>query len=112
MKVKFDQTLMVLNGTKPIKGIDPYYVGDPKNPAAPLVDMTLQIVATESLLGHNPAEGLSAEKKVQMFGLAQKIVKNKTVDLEVEEIVLIKECVATQYPPLIVGQAFPMLEGK
>ena len=113
MKIDFSQTIKVLDSTKAIQTIDPAYEGDPRsiNPPPPTVDLTLQTVAIESVLGQK-IDGQSTEDKVRAFGLAQRIIKNKTVDLEVEEIVMLKKCIGGYYSALIVGQSLPMLEGK
>ena len=48
-------------------------------------------------------------KKYEIFKKLQS--KSNEIDLPIEDIALIKRCVGLINPPLIMGQAFEMLEG-
>ena len=54
---------------------------------------------------------LSAEDKIKRYELAKKIYKSSgLIDLQSEEITLLKELIGKLYPPLTVGQAFEILD--
>jgi hypothetical protein len=59
-------------------------------------------------------KGLSGEEKMKRFYLAHRISRNKAPNLTTEETVLVKTLVAKvpHWGPLIVGQAWELLEGK
>jgi len=57
-------------------------------------------------------QGLSGEDKVKRYTLAKKVCANDDpVDVTVEEVALIKKLVGKAFAPLIVAQAWNMLEG-
>ena len=82
------------------------YSGKPK--------MTLMDISLDALLASLPDEqNLSGEEKAKRYVLATRIYTNPTsVDLKAEEITLIKKLVGRVFGPLVVGQAFEMLENK
>ena len=99
MKIDFGQELRTING-------DPVPEGDANSKPA-----TLRFVSVNALL--NPAsEQIAGEEKVKRFDLAMQIHKsNGSIELTVENVSLVKKLVGEQYTPLIVGQAWRMLEG-
>jgi hypothetical protein len=107
--IDFNQTFAQLDGS-PILGSD----GKPS-------DAKLYIVAENALLAsYEDEKALSGEEKLKRYMLAQKIeidARNSKPDTELtaDEIALLKRLVAKAYGPLIVGQAWKMIdpaEGK
>ena len=78
-------------------------------------DITIKSIIVEALLRPHPSEDkLSGMERMKRFSLAQKVYGSKEeVELMVEEIALIKELVGIKnFPVLIVGRTFNILEGK
>jgi len=106
MKLKINQVLQEMDGS-PIQ-----VSGKPP--------MTLKDVITGSLLSiaRNPQTGQpeqeSEKDKFDKYELVRKIRDKKIeVDLKAEEVALIKKLIGKhQVSPLIVGEAFEMIEGK
>ena len=77
--------------------------------------LTLGIVASEALTAaFGDEQNLSGDEKVTRFLLAVKMRRSKDglpVDITVEEAALAKKCIGKAYSPIIVGQAFPLLNG-
>jgi hypothetical protein len=74
-------------------------------------EFLLRDVVVEALL--RPDDKLSGKEKAERYILAVKIhTSPKEIDLTVEELAKIKELVGKVFAPLIVGQAWQMLEGK
>ena len=74
----------------------------------------LSDILTKAMLETPQAEAASmpGEKKMQRYRLAQKCYGVPSVDLEVEELAVLKEYVGKLFPALVVGQVWQMLEGK
>lgn len=73
--------------------------------------MTLGSVIFQSLLAtYNDEPGITGEEKFNRGRLAQKIQDQKAVDLTAEEVVLVKKLVGKLYTPIIVVQAYGMLD--
>ena len=77
-------------------------------------DLTLQKVSVDALLATFEDERiLSGEEKAKRWLIATRIVANpEDIDLETQDIALIKKLIGKGYSPLIVGRAWEMLEGK
>jgi hypothetical protein len=78
------------------------------------VPATLRSVSVSSLLAAYPDEqGLGGDEKFRRWELASKI-KNGTdpVEVTVDEVALVKKLIGKAYAPIIVGQAWKMLEGN
>jgi len=73
---------------------------------------TLRDICIAALMTDNPENRVNGQEKYRRYELATKIKKNDTVEVTTDEIVLIKNLIAEIYPPLVLGQAFDMLEGK
>ena len=57
------------------------------------------------------AKELTGNEKVKRYELAKKIFKSTgLVDLEAEQVTLLKELIGNIYPPITVGQAFEILD--
>ena len=77
-------------------------------------DLTLREVITNSLLAPPPQgqrDQMEGAEKARRYFLAIEIHKAKNqVELSVDDIKLIKDEIGRVYPPLIVGQAYEILD--
>lgn len=71
--------------------------------------VTLASATVEALL--LPSQD-SGEDKAKAYHLAMRVSKGGVQEVTVEEIAAIKKKIGEQWPPIIVGPAFDMLEGK
>jgi len=96
--------IMKINFNQPIKNIR----------GEEIKDLMLKTVSVDALLATFPDEqSLSGEEKAKRYVLATRIYANpKELDLTVEEVAKIKQLIGKGYGPLIVGQAWDMLEGN
>jgi len=94
MKIDFAKTIKTLDGNE----LDP--------------PRTLGQISADALLNNYPDEKIDGDEKAKRFKLALRIVDAKDADLKSEEIAKIKRLVGIAYAPLVVGQAFDMLEGE
>ena len=72
------------------------------------VDATVKSIMVNAVL--SPVEKESGIDKVKKYELAKKIYSSDEVDLNEDEIILIKERVGECFPPLVVGQVFELLK--
>ncbi len=102
-------TALAVDFSQKIKAIDGGSLTDGEGKKQP--DITLKTIATSSLLAAFPDEAsLSGEDKFKRWQLASKIQSDKTDDLSIDDLALIKKLVAKFYTPLVVGQAWLMLD--
>ena len=74
--------------------------------------VTLGLVCCNGLLAPDAKE-FKADRKIEKYALAMRIVGKKEADFTAEEIVLLKASINVAYvQPLIVGQAHELLEKK
>ena len=108
MKRNFNTTLKTLDG-KPIK--EQYVDADGKTADR---DVTLSTVAVNALLaGYEDERNLAGDDKVKRFKLAQLINDaDGEVEVTAEQVSLLKTLIAKGYTPLVVGQAYEILEGE
>jgi hypothetical protein len=100
MKVDFGKKLITLDGSIVRKS------PNSDDPA------TLREISIESLMTMADDEkNLSGDDKVKRYYLALKIKDAQEIDITVEEAALLKKLIGRAYGPLIVGQAWEMLEG-
>ena len=94
---------MKINFNQPIKNIQ----------GEEIKDLTLKTVSVEALLAtFSDEQSLSGEEKAKRYLLATRIYANDELDLTVEEIAKIKQLIGKGYGPLVVGQAWEILEGR
>ena len=95
---------MKINFNQPIKNIQ----------GEEIKDLTLKTVSIEALLAtFLDEQSLLGEEKTKRYVLATKIYANpEELDLTVEEISKIKQLIGKGYGPLVVGQAWKILEGR
>ncbi len=99
---------MQRNFTTPIKNLDgrPLKEGDR--------EVTLASIAVNALLTpYEDERNLSGDDKVKRFKLAQAIHDAQgEIEVTVEQVALLKSLIAKAYTPLIVGQAWAVLESE
>jgi len=71
------------------------------------VDATAQIAIVNAIL--SPVQKELGQDKIIKYELAKKVYSNDEVDLNEDEIKLIKERVGEIFAPIIVGQIFELL---
>lgn len=108
MKRNLNVVLKTLKG-EPLKE---QYVGPDDKPLERTV--TLSGIATNALLANYEDErNLSGDDKVKRFKLAQQINDaDGEVEVTAEQVSLLKSLIAKGYTPLVVGQAYEILEGE
>lgn len=74
-----------------------------------VVDATLKMAIANSLLTPVRNKEDSGVEKIKKYELARKVYANDEVDLDENDIKLIKDCVNAVFPPLICGQVNEML---
>ena len=72
------------------------------------IDATVKLAIVNAIL--SPVEKESGIDKVKKYELAKKIYASDEVDLNEDEIKLIKERVGEGFAPIIVGQIFELLK--
>lgn len=75
-------------------------------------EVTLGEVCVEALLSTDKENPISGTDKLERYNLALEIHTGKKETLSAEEIVLLKDLLGKLYTPIIVGQAFPMLDSE
>lgn len=107
MRVDFAQPLKTMDGV-PIKDDE----GKRDEAGKPVEDFTLKVLCVRVLVATLSGDDkLPGEKKLKLYDLACSI-NTGTADLESDDIVLVKERISKAFGPLVVGQAFKMLEGQ
>lgn len=102
MKIDFGASILDLDGEPLMEGENP---------------ITLAAVSVNALLAtltdaQGQPEQLSGEDKVKSATLAQAIHTVGTVDLEAEQVALLKGRIGRLYGPLLVMQAWNLLDPK
>ena len=115
MKINLNQNLVDLAGTSLqdniVKRDENGVVKDESGkPVMELVDVTLNKLAANALL--HPAKDDKGEDKARKYLLAVKCYAADEIDLTPEEIVELKGCISLTYPPIVVGQAWKILDQK
>jgi len=99
---------MVLDVTKVLVSIAGEPLKESVNGVA--VDVTLRMVVVNALL--SPVEKDTGMKKMEKEELARMVYQNDSVELDVDQLKLIKDRIGEMYAPIIVGQCWRLLEGK
>lgn len=97
MLVKVDVSLKTLDG-KTMKD----------NVGGQAEDATVRMVIVNSVLA--PVQSEKGVDKVKKYELAKRIFKENEVDLNEDEIKLIKDAVGENFAPIVVGQIYELLK--
>lgn len=99
---------MKVNLAYKFKTLDGKVIKDPEGK-----EFTLSVVVQNALLGMYNDEKIDGNEKAKRYMLSVKVYEAKDViDLKSEDIALIKELIGKTGAPLVVGQAYEVLEGK
>jgi len=94
----------MIDFTVPLVGLDGKPLRTEEGP------MSLGDVAANALLSPHKDENPSGAEKVKRWSLAMRVHAAKDAELTADDIKLIKDLVAQAYAPLIVGQAWAILD--
>lgn len=97
---------MLVKVNKPLKTIDGQMMKEVVDGEA--VDATVKMAIVNAVL--SPVEKESGVDKVKKYELAKRVHTSDEVDLNEDEIKLIKDRVGEAFPPLIVGQIYELLK--
>lgn len=110
MKVDVAQVLTELDGRTPIT--IPSAVCEQCGAAVEGQVLTLRKVCVDALLHESVNRSEKPELKVQRYQVALLINQaDGEVTLTAEQVADTKKCVGSVFAPIVVGQAWPMLEG-
>ena len=123
MKIDFNYKFVNFDGsTIPERPDEPEIVdGEPvikdgkpimkKSPPFTLRTACVNVLTMREVDDRGKAKEITGKDKVKRYELAKRIYHAKElVDLQAEEISLLKELVGRIYPPITVGQAFEILD--
>jgi hypothetical protein len=114
MKINFEQILTRIGGEALPAQIDMKQCpncGFRDGIIAEFGQRTLKSIVVDALQATFPDEQLSGEEKAKRWLLATRIYAHpQDIDLTAEEISTLKKVVGKGYGPLIVGQAYQMLD--
>lgn len=72
--------------------------------------ITLRRILVNALMATPPGKQQTGSEKIRQYVLAQDISTTDELELEAEDIVLLKQLVGELYGPLVVGQVWGMLD--
>lgn len=77
------------------------------------VPMTIRKCCVDSLLASTDNDrGISGEEKIKRFKLAESIQDNDSVELDSEDVTLLKKRIALIFGVIVVGKAYEVLDPK
>lgn len=88
-------------------------VSDPDDPEKVVVDdVTLKLISVNALLAVE--EGMSGKEKAKRYALAMLVHQSDGdgLDLGIDDVALVKRLIGKNYSPLVVGQAWQILDPK
>jgi len=97
---------MLVKVDVPLKTLDGQVMKD--NVDGKAVDATVKLAIVNAVL--SPVQNEKGVDKVKKYELAKRIYTSDEVDLNEDEIKLIKERVGESYPPIVVGQIYELLK--
>ena len=98
---------MLVNVNQSLKTIDGQAMKD-NDGQGNAIDATIKMAIVNAIL--SPVKNESGVDKVKKYELAKKIYNSDEVDLNEDEIKLIKERVGESFAPIVVGQIFELLK--
>ncbi len=77
------------------------------------VSLTIRKCCVDSLLATTEKDkSLSGEEKIKRFKLAESIQDTDSVELDSEEVTLLKQRIALMFGVIVVGKAYELLDPK
>ena len=98
---------MLVNVNQTLKTMDGQVMKDNDGQGS-AIDATVRLAMVNAVL--SPVEKESGIEKVKKYELAKKIYAADEVDLNEDEIKLIKDRVGEGFAPIVVGQIFELLK--
>ena len=98
---------MLVNVNQSLKTIDGQAMKD-NDGQGNAIDATIKMAIVNAIL--SPVKNESGVDKVKKYELAKKVYASDEVDLNEDEIKLIKERVGESFAPIVVGQIFELLK--
>jgi len=98
---------MLVNVNQVLKTLDGQTMKD-NDGKGNAIDATVKMAIVNAVL--SPVDKESGIDKVKKYELAKKVFNTDEVDLNEDEIALIKERVGAGFAPIIVGQIFELLK--
>lgn len=98
---------MLINVNQVLKTIDGQIMKD-SDGQGNVVDATIKMIVVNAIL--SPVEKEPGVEKVKKYELAKKVYASDEVDLNEDEIKLIKDRVGEVFAPVIVGQIYELLK--
>jgi len=74
--------------------------------------LLLKNILINALITEQPNSGIAGNEKFERYNLARTIKQGHDIELTAENIALLKDLVAKNYTPLVVGDVWNILEGK
>jgi hypothetical protein len=111
MKVKLDHILADLEGNPLIENVKTKEKDEEGKPVVKQIEVTLGKICANALM-MQPKTPDTPEQKCEKGRLAMRIWGLKETELSIEELALLKEHIGIAYGPLVVVQAWDLLEGK
>ncbi len=104
---------MKIDMTKPIKNLIGVNLENPESKLKKKEPFTMRIVCTNSLLTPTQDDkNIDGNEKARRFELAMRVYTEDEIDLNVDELKLIKDLIGRLYSPLVVGRAYQILDPK
>lgn len=104
---------MKIDMTKAIKNLEGDNLNNPESKLKEKEPLMMRIVCVNSLLTQTQDDkNIDGNEKAKRFELAMRIYTEKEIDLNVDELKLIKDLIGKIYPPLVVGRAYQILDPK
>lgn len=100
MKIVFSAALCTLAGAQMMMS------SEDETPA------TLGLVCIQAVLTHLPDDPKTPGLSAKLFGLAIRLNGADEVEIDAADVDLLKRRLESIFPPLIVGQAWNLLEGR
>ena len=97
---------MLVKVNVPLKTMDGQVMKD-SDGQGKAIDATAKLAMVNAVL--SPVQNENGVDKVKKYELAKKIYTSDEVDLNEDEIKLIKSRVGDTYPPIVVGQIYELL---
>jgi len=98
---------MLVKVNVPLKTLDGQVMKD-TNEKGEAIDATLRMAIVNAVL--SPVQNEKGVEKVTKYELAKKVYASDEVDLNEDEIKLIKDRVGETFAPIIVGQVYDVLK--
>lgn len=98
---------MLVKVNVPLKTLDGQVMKD-NDGQGNAIDATVKLAMINAIL--SPVQKENGVDKVVKYELAKRIFESDEVDLDEDEIKLIKDRVGESFPPIVVGQIYELLK--